>query len=237
MTVRDDSPGTFHEVDRFDGGVGWMVHPEETMERTSHGLQTGAGVYLVDPLDCEGLDDELAALGDPAGVVVLCGFHTRDAGPIARRYEVPVYVPDWVTRVPDRLPDNVERRDLAPGDTLPGSDYELREVVTSRISSEGVLWHPEDGTLIVGDILQATAWQLGGNERVAIITAWRLLPPREALGEFTPQRILTGHGEGIFEDADEALRTALEGARRNAPGVYLRNLPTIVRMAWTALRH
>lgn len=237
MTTRDDSPGTFHEVDRFDRGVGWMVHPEETMQRTSHALQTDEGVYLVDPLDCEGLDDELASLGNVAGVVVLCGFHTRDAGPIARRHEVPVYVPDWITRVPDRLPNDVDRRDLAPGERLPGSDYELREVVTSRISSEGVLWHPDDRTLVVGDILQATEWQLSGDERIAVITAWRLLPPREALGQFSPERILTGHGEGIFENADDALQTALDEARRNAPGVYLRNLPTLVRTAWTALRH
>lgn len=237
MTIRDDSPGSFHEVDRFDGGVGWMIHPDETMERTSHALQTDAGVYLVDPLDCEGLDDELASLGDPAGVVVLCGFHTRDAGPIARRHDVPVYVPDWVTRVPERLPADVEQRELAPGDHLPGSEYELREVVRSRLSSEGVLWHPEHRTLVVGDILQAAEWQLAGDERIAVITAWRLLPPHEALGPLSPQRILTGHGEGIFEDADEALQTALDESRRNAPAVYLLHLPTLVRTAWTALRH
>jgi hypothetical protein len=48
----------------------------------------------------------------------------------------------------------------------------------------------------------------------------RLTPPRAALSGIDPARVLVGHGAGVFDDAAAAIRDALDGSRRNAPGLY-----------------
>ena len=71
----DGRPTEPREIDRWDGGLGWIAHPEETMQRASHALATDEGVWLVDPVDCEGLDQLVEPLGEVAGVVVLLDRH------------------------------------------------------------------------------------------------------------------------------------------------------------------
>ncbi|MFB6081509.1 MAG: hypothetical protein ABEJ67_01680, partial [Halanaeroarchaeum sp.] len=66
-------------VDEWDAGVGWQAHPEETMQRTSHALAVDGDVWVIDPVDAEGVDDLVSDLGDVVGVVVLLDRHQRDA--------------------------------------------------------------------------------------------------------------------------------------------------------------
>jgi hypothetical protein len=86
-------------VDRFEGGVGWIPHPEETMERASHALATTDRVWFVDPIDAAGVDDLVAGCGEVGGVVVLSNHHARDADVFAERHDVPVTLPDPMTGV------------------------------------------------------------------------------------------------------------------------------------------
>jgi hypothetical protein len=57
----------------------------------------------------------------------------------------------------------------------------------------------------------------------------RLFPPTRALGGLSPARILVGHGEGVFDDAPEALSDALNGSRKRAPKLYRRTLERAIR--------
>ena len=90
-------------VDRAADGVGWIAHPEETMERASHALATPAGVWLVDPLDAAGVGELVESLGEVAGVVVLSNHHARDADVFAERHDVLVTLPDPMTGVAKAL--------------------------------------------------------------------------------------------------------------------------------------
>src|SRR5947209_3763722 len=74
-------------LDEWDGGIGWQV--AESMGRTSHALRVGGRVWLIDPVEADGLDAQLAALGPVAGVLQLLDRHNRDCAAIAERLGVP----------------------------------------------------------------------------------------------------------------------------------------------------
>jgi len=223
----------FEEIDRFDGGVGWIAHPDETMQRASHALvvesesedgeregsdETPADVWVVDPVDAEGLDDFLADLGEVAGVVVLMDRHSRDSEAIARRHDVPVYVPESVGL---DFGTRTERFDGA----LPGTDYEVVTTVNWPGWDEVALYDGE--TLVVGDVVGTADYFTIGRERVGVHPMLRVKPP-SVLRELSPERILTGHGRGVMEDGDNALRHAVEGARKRGPKLWLQSLKSLV---------
>ncbi len=126
----------FRVIDRWEDGVGWIAHPEETGARASHAVRgEGGGVWLLDPLDAPDVESLIDGLGSVTGVVVLSNFHARDADVFANRYDVPVWVPAWMNRVESRLDAPVERFDETFGDAgfvvtasrlLPGTRRELR---------------------------------------------------------------------------------------------------------------
>jgi hypothetical protein len=62
--------------DEFPSGFSWL--PDEAMSRTAHALDTGAGVWLVDPVDVPEAIDRAVALGPPAGVLQPLDRHNRD---------------------------------------------------------------------------------------------------------------------------------------------------------------
>jgi hypothetical protein len=62
--------------DEFDGGFGWMQ--EETFRRTSHALVADGRVWLIDPVDEDGLEERVRAAGEPAGGACSCAA-TRSA--------------------------------------------------------------------------------------------------------------------------------------------------------------
>lgn len=208
----------YQEIDRFDGGSGWIAHPEEAMQRASHVLDTDAGVYVVDPVDAEGVDDLFEEFGHVAGVVVLMDRHSRDAAAVAARHDVPVYVPSFVD-------PGIETATQPITGSLPDSEYDIVRTVDWPGWDEAALYDGE--TLVVGDVVGTTDYFMTSAERVGVHPLLRISPPKR-LRDVQPDRILTGHGEGVHTDASDALENALDGARRRAPRVWLEGLKSLV---------
>ncbi|MFB6297393.1 MAG: hypothetical protein ABEH56_02610 [Salinirussus sp.] len=225
---------TYREVDRWPAGVGWIAHPEETMRRASHALATADGVWVVDPVDAAGVDDLFAEFGDVAGVVVLSNYHRRDAGAVARRHDVPVFLPKPMTDLATTVDAPVEC--VAAGTTF--GAYELFEVDVD--STLGVDWFEfglYDGeTLVVGESVGGAPYLRVGDERLGVMLLRRLSPPRDSLGGLEPERVLGGHGAGVHENAAAALSDALDNARRRYLRAVLENGPSQVRTALAAVR-
>lgn len=217
-------------VDRWEDGVGWIAHPEESARRASHALVADGGVWLFDPLDAPDVESLLAEYGEVVGVAVCSAYHARDAGTFAERHDVPVTVPNWLDRVEGRIDAPVERVD---GEV---AGFELRPVNPLSLWREVLAYRPEDGTLYVPDYLSAHDAFTVGEERLGLPTFSRLRPPRAAFEDLAPERILLGHGAGVFADAEGALADTLEGARRRFPRALLTNFPLELRAMLGALR-
>ncbi|ELY40285.1 hypothetical protein [Natronorubrum tibetense] len=214
MTIRADEEATdFAECNRFDGGVSWIAHPDETMQRASHVLEIDGEAWVIDPVDAAGIDDLFAEFGDVAGVVVLLDRHKRDAAEIANRHNVPVYLPRIFEGVTEEIDAPVARFT----DELSDTGLEAHAVVDNRFWREVVLYDRENGTLVVPESLGTVDYFVAGDERLGVHPMRRLVPPQDALGGFSPDRILVGHGSGITTDAPGALEEALENSRRGTP--------------------
>jgi hypothetical protein len=180
-----------HAVDELGFAFGWIADPAEFMRRCSHALRDDeGGVWLVDPVDAEGLDERLHDLGRPRAVLQLLDRHARDCRAIAGRFGVPHHA--------------IPRSRIGPFETI------------GLGKRECALWWPERRTLVCGDALGTARYFRAGDERLAVHPFRRLLPPRP-LGEVVPERVLVGHGEGIHDRADEALHEALATARPRFP--------------------
>jgi hypothetical protein len=221
----DRSPSDgYRLVDRWEGGFGWVSHPDEAGTRVSHAVRSADGIWLFDPLDAPGIDDRIADLGGVAGVAVFSDYHARDAGTFARRYDVPVTVPNWLSRVSDRVDAPVERVD----DRLAG--FDLAPVRPLHAWRECVAYRDADRTLYVPDYLSSHEKFTVGDERIGMPSLSRLDPPREAFAGCEPDRLIFGHGEGIFEGASGALADCLDGARVRFPRALAFNLPSELRV-------
>ncbi len=217
--MKKSQPATdYEEIARWDGGVGWIAHPNETMLRASHALATDAGVWVIDPVDAPGIDDLLAEFGDVAGVVVLLNRHYRDADAVARRHDVPVYVPAWFDEV-EELDAELRRFD----DTLPDTDYRVLEVFDRFGWEEAALYDDQSGTLVVPESVGNAPYFTTPGERIGVHPMLRLTPPSGLRG-LRPERVLVGHGRGVSDDATRALADALDGSRRAAPKLYAQSL-------------
>jgi hypothetical protein len=180
--------------DEFGHGFGWIA--DEYLQRCSHALVADGHVWLVDPLDSDGLDDRVRAVGAPAGVVQLIDRHGRDCAALASRLGVPHHV--------------------VPG--TPIAPFEFVPIFSGRLWREVALWWPERRVLVFADALGTAGYFRSGRERLAVHPLLRLWPPRRQLATVEPAAILCGHGEGLFDDADSALREALSTSRRRIPG-------------------
>jgi hypothetical protein len=223
MPAKGTGVGSFNEIDDFDGGVGWLAHPAETMERASHALVEDGDVWLVDPVDADGLDDRLAEMGSVRGVVVLYHYHRRDASTIAARHDVPVLLPAGMTALSD---DDVAAPVRRFEGRLAETAYYLKRVTVSRFWQEWALFDGE--TLVVGESVGTADYFLAPGERLGVSLVRRAVPPGATLGDLDPQRILCGHGVGVFADAAGELRRAIDEARWTAPRMYARYAPTLV---------
>lgn len=221
MAFRIDERATgLREIDRFDGGVGWIAHPDEEMLRASHALAVDDDVWVIDPVDADGLDELLADHGEVAGVVVTFDRHRRDAATIATRHDVSVWIPDWFTGVASKLDAPVKRF----GSELADTGIEAHPLKQRRIWQEVSLYDRQAGTLVVPESVGAADYFLAGTERLGVHPMMRPLPPRETLGQFEPDRLLLGHGPGVMTDATAVLRQALASSRRRSPRLYAENL-------------
>ena len=218
MPMRVDDPAeTYEEIDNFDGGAGWLAHPDERMARASHVLDTEAGAFLVDPVDAPGIDDlaaEASASGDVAGVVVLLDRHERDAAAVARRHDVPVYLPAFADRDVDAPTERFSG-------TLPGTEYGVIRTLSLPGWREAALFDGE--TLVVPEAVGTADYFLGADERLGVHPMLRLTPT-SALRGLDPERVLVGHGRGVHEAASDSLRYALSHSRQNAPGAWAKSL-------------
>jgi hypothetical protein len=214
------SPSGYEVVDRWDGGISWFAHPNETGHRTSHAVVgTDGGVWVIDPLDAPGIDEELSPLGDVRGVLVCSNYHVRDAERFATRYDAPVYCPSWLSRAVSKLDAPIDPET----DPVGTSGFELRRCRPFPGWSEAVAYRESDETLYVPDVLGTAPLFTVGEEQLGMYLLCRFLPPRAVFDDLTPRRILVGHGTGIFENASIALRTALDGARRRVPAALRAN--------------
>ncbi|MHB9286652.1 hypothetical protein ACKVMT_06385 [Halobacteriales archaeon Cl-PHB] len=216
MPMKQTGPATdWEEIDRFDGGVGWIAHPDEEMQRASHALAVDGDVWLVDPVDFEGIDDLLAEYGDVAGVVVLLDRHRRDAAQIATRHDVSVWLPDVLGFDADDVDAPVQffHRDLAD------TGYAVHEVFDNPVWHEVALYGEETGVLVVPEAVGTAAYFRADEEQLGVHPFVRIRPPRK-LGRLNPSRILVGHGAGIHENAPTVLRTALRNARSGIPQLW-----------------
>jgi hypothetical protein len=177
-------------VDEFHTGFGWIA--DEFMERCSHALVAGDRVWLVDPVDMEGLEERIRGAGTPAGVIQLLDRHNRDCATLANRLGVAHHV------VPQE----------------PFGPFELLPIRMSRRWREVALWWPAERVLVCADVLGTARYFRAGDERLGVHPLLRLRPPRVPV---QPEVILCGHGPGVFTDADAALREALSTSRRRIP--------------------
>lgn len=182
-------------VDEGDLGFGWL-DPGDKLERCSHALAAGDGVWLVDPVEAD-VEERVRELGEPAGVIQLLDRHARDCAGWARRLGVPLHV----------VPDG-------------GLPFELVPVVRRRWWREVALWWPERRALVCADALGTAAYYRAGDERLAVHPMLRLRPPQR-LGQLEPEHVLCGHGAGIHDDAAAALHEALATARRRLPRAWV----------------
>ncbi|SFR47964.1 hypothetical protein SAMN04487947_1928 [Halogeometricum rufum] len=223
MPMKGRGTAEYREIDRWDGGVGWLAYPDEEMQRASHAVVgDDGGVWLFDPVDSEGLDDLVAEYGEVSGVVVGLDRHERDAAKLARRHDVSVYVADWMTDVADDIDAPVERF----GRRLADSGFDAFTVLDKSVPpwQEVGFYQESSGTLVVPEAVGTASYFCAPGERLGVHPMLRPFPPRRVLRRFEPDRVLVGHGAGVTDDAATALHDALANARSNLPGAYRRAL-------------
>lgn len=247
MPLKRYQPGEDPAVHRWPGGRTWVAHPDEGMHRASHAIAVGedgvpfagedetppdADVWVVEPIDAAGLDGLLAEIGTVVGVVVLAELHRRDAAAIARRHDVPVYLPEVVTGQAERI-DAPTRIFEGP---LPGTSFREIPVLTGHPWCESVLHDEETGTLVATEILVTSGQTTAPGERLAVGPYARLQPPREEVGDLHVERVLVGHGDPLFDDARGALDHALSNSFWGIPAYLLQDVVFMLRAGWVAKR-
>ena len=180
------------------------------MGRTSHAIRSGGRVWLIDVLDGDGLDERIAALGQPAAVLQLLDRHNRDCAAVAERLGVPLHV--------------------TPFDPVEGAPFVAFPILRRRFWREVALWFAEGRILVFADALGRLDYFRAPGEPIAVNPALRLFPPRRSLAGLEPEHILFGHGDGFHgPEAAGALRAALATARKRLPRAWLAAARSVVR--------
>ena len=158
----------------------------------------------------DGLDERIAALGEPAAVVQLLDRHNRDCAAVAERLGVPLHV--------------------TPFEPVDGAPFAAFPILRRRIWREVALWFAAERILVLAEAIGSLGYFRAPGEPFGVNPALRLFPPRRSLAGLEPEHILFGHGEGMHgPDVPEALRTALATARRRLPQAVLSSLREVVR--------
>jgi hypothetical protein len=209
---------------RFERGFGWMPEPGTLMDQSCTALAFDRQVWLIDPLRMPGIEDELEALGKPAGIVMTIGWHDRDVDWYAARYGIPVYAAAHLRAV---LVRSDVRRVVG---TVPGTPFQLLDVSGRRMSgfwTESALWWPAEAVLVTGDALGSASYFVpppdsagtagtagAAGSQLGVHPVRRLWPPIQ-LRALKPRRVFPGHGRCVESDAARALGRALEDSRKN----------------------
>ena len=160
-------------VDEFEHGFGWIQ--DEFLQRCSHALIVGGDVWVIDPVDDDGVEERVRAAGAPAGVIQLLDRHDRDCSAFAERLGVPHHV--------------VPREPLGPFEFVPVRDW--------RVWHEVALWWPTERVLVCGDALGSIAYFRLGRGPIGLHPLLRFWPPK-GLKALKPAVILCGHGAGVL---------------------------------------
>ena len=210
-------------IDRWNGGVGWIADPDETMQRASHAIQGETGYWLVDPVDADGLEELLDEF-EIAGIVVTLDRHKRDARFLAERYDVPIAVPAPLAGEAEALgnavTDDTGFRDDTGWDVVP--------VIERRWWHEVALYSEKDDVVYVSESLGTASYFCGPGEELGVHPVVRIAPPRSVLQNIRADRVLVGHGEGIATNGVALMTAALRDARRNAPRTYWKALRQLI---------
>lgn len=197
------------------------------MDRRSHALRDGNGtLWIIDPIEVDGIHEEIAALDAPvAGVVVLLNRHLRDSGTFAQRYGVHTYVPLGMagrTGVPAGAVEFNTELPSGPCTVVPVRD-------NGRLWAERALWWPEHDLLVIAEALGSADLYLEGTDAsLAVHPLLRMLPPRGPFASATPKTLLVGHGPAITMDAPGAIKRALAESRTHAPRFALGAVKSLV---------
>ncbi len=170
------------------------------MERTSHAILSGGGVWFTDPVYDAAMLARADGLGPPAGVVQQLDRHSRDAGRVARELGIPLYT------VPVR----------APG----GAPFQVLPVVASRTARwhEIALWFPDERLLSVAEAVGGAPYFLAPGEAIGPHPLLRLVHPPGRLVGLAPEHVLCGHGAGLHgPNAARQLDEAIRSSRRRTP--------------------
>jgi len=132
---------------------------------------------------------------------------------------VPVYVPDWMSGVEEDVDAPVVRFQDGVG------EFAVETVVDNPFWQEAALFDGE--TLLVPEALGTVSYFRAPGERLGVHPMLRAVPPR-SLREYDADRLLVGHGEGLFEDVRPAIRSAIGSSRRKMVPLYLDNLKGFV---------
>lgn len=207
--VSEDDPTerpTLEAITEWDGGISWFAHPEEDAMRGSHAIATESGVWVIDPLDAEGLDDRLSELGEVTGVVVIHDRHTRNAEVIADRHDVAVHAPEWMDLTREKLQKEPELLD----EELPGTTYKIHQLINTEEWEEAILVDEAGNTMVVMETLGTLPGFCEGDDDIGLHPNLDQTP--DGLTDYQPERILVGHGESIYEDGGAMLEAALDGS-------------------------
>lgn len=196
-------PATIHE---HALGLTWVM--DDALQRASHGLlDDEERLWLVDPVDEDGVVEHAAALGRAVAVLQLLDRHNRDCAAVADRLGVPHL------RTPDAIAD---------------SPFVVRRVVHQRFWREVALHWPERGGLVVAEALGTAPTFAVGDGPVGVHPMLRLTPPRGLRGRGL-RHLLVGHGPPLQGDrVASAVDEAVARSRRDVPAL-LRRLPALAR--------
>ena len=175
--------------DELPFGISW--YPDEALTRTGHALDTGSGVWLIDPVDDPEAIARVTALGPPAGVIQLLDRHNRDCAGLASRLGVPHL------RLPDVIPD---------------SPFSVIDVVRIPRWHEQALWWADRRALVVAEAIGTNPVYALGPGPAGIHPMLRAFPPG-ALRHFEPEHLLVGHGRGVHGPAATAALATPTSAR------------------------
>jgi glyoxylase-like metal-dependent hydrolase (beta-lactamase superfamily II) len=186
-------PGVWH----------WRIHDERIdFLSAAHAVRVDGGTVLVDPLPVG--SGELAKLGNVMAIVLTCGSHGRSAWRLQDELGVPVHVPSLSETLRDRADST-----YGDGDELPGG---LRALFTPGAgTTQHTLLLREPSVAFVPDLLARDE-----GEELSLVPAEYMADPAEARGsvekllDLDVKILCLGHGAPVTENANAALRHALE---------------------------
>jgi hypothetical protein len=179
----------------FEHGLSWVM--DEWMQRASHALLVEGKVWLIDPVDVPEAIEQARALGEIAGVIQLLDRHPRACASLAEHYGV----------VHHKLPN-----------ALPGTPFQVLQVMRGKAWNERAIWWPDTGTLVVAEQVGTNDYYaLGSASPVGVHPMMRAFVKKRPGANLPVQHLLVGHGAPVHHDAATALATAYTRRLRDLP--------------------